>query len=69
METSQTIAWKCGYFFICISNNSIYREYEEYIKDPNIIHPCLESTELNKVQASFTPVHLRVETWGLRGRE
>ena len=51
METSQTIAWKCGHFCICISANfDLYRAHEIYYRAINhspMLGHQLDSTRRN----------------------
>ena len=66
MTTSQTIAWKCGHICICISANSTYKEYEEHIIEPNIIHPFLG---INLTQQGARIIHTSVLSCGNMGIE
>ena len=69
METSQTIAWKCDIFAYVFMLIRFTESMSKILQIQTSFTDAWGSTELNKAQASFTLVHLHLETWGLRGRE
>ena len=64
METSQTIACKCGHFCICISANSTYGEYGELIIEIKIIQKFLG---INWTQQIISIIHTSAPSYGNMG--